>query len=982
MMKNHFRVLLVLAIISLSAVFFILPNIPNSFAHALIAKSDPAPSQSLPTSPSKVDVYFTDPVDIRYSTIKVLDPSGKEIQNKDERYLTNDQKALSVSLPAGLPNGVYTVSTKVLDQTDGHVTKNGFVFAVGVTAPIPTTPQSKISYSDVISIPDTITRFPALMGQVIVVGAALSTLWLWSPLPKLGRLHQRFAETRLKIDKKATMLMLVGSTIVFASGFGMIAAVAYSIHAGFGDAVSTKFGQMWIIRMIAASVLLGLAIALYFKQKRTNAVLSKLQTASILGVGITVLSTTSIISHGAATGQVAPLFFDFIHNLAASVWIGGILYIDFIIISKLKQLGDERVASSILSIIIPKFSTVALFILGTITISGPFLLFLLESNLALTLASIYGKILIVKLSLAAIMIGAGAYHQFVVHKYALANVTASSSQGVIVQSQQSRSSTLSKFGTSIKIESVAGILLIVAVATLVDSGLPATEFQGILQSQQSNSLAFGTGQNSMQSVFSETRFVENGSRVVLSVDPFFIGSNDITISFFDSKRNPIDIQSVLLEVSQTEKQIAPIKVDTQQIAKGVYSARTDSLTIPGNWYVHVEGVPTAAGSLSLVADYDLALRPRPSQILATIQENKLPDKESLPLYPTYDTKRNVVWVGDTKPNSSRIWEFDLNSKQYTEHKINGINYISVTAQDSNNNLWYVDPRTKILGYYQPDTNKDQKYSIPANGIISGLALDSADNPWLIDVVNNMVLKFDAKTKTFHSINLLSGSLPLGISIDKSTNQVWITESNSGKIANIDPAQNYKITEHAPPNGTLVNATGILFDSATGKVFVSEHEGHSVSVFDPLIKTFQRYKTDQDSNALPFGMAFDANHDLWIAQHQVDKIEVLDPRTGETNEFDIPSNSSFVQWLTTDSQGNIIMAEQRAHSIGIVTTTTNPSLSPQTSQAVTSSIPQLDFSYADVAAPAIVAGLVAVAFIYSRSTLELKKSLNHIRTNFN
>ncbi|MGI0073757.1 MAG: virginiamycin B lyase family protein [Nitrosotalea sp.] len=952
-----------------------MPTIPNSYAHALIAKSDPTPSQSLPTPPSKVDVYFTDPVDIRYSTIKVLDPSGNEIQNKDEHYITSDQSALSVSLPAGLLNGVYTVSTKVLDQTDGHVTENGFVFAVGVAAPTATS-QPKVSYSDVISIPDTIARFPALIGQVIVVGIAFSTLWLWSPVSRLVKLQQRFAETRSKIDKRAMMFMLIGSAIVFASGFSMIAAVAYSIHAGFSDAVSTKFGQMWLIRMMVSSVLLGVSLVFYFKQKKINSILPKSQSAIILGVGIVVLSTTSIIGHGAATGQLGPLLFDFIHNLAASLWVGGVIYIDFIIISKLKQLGNEEISSPILSIIIPKFSTVVLFILGTITISGPFLLFLLESNLALTLVSIYGKILIVKLSLAAVMIAAGAYHQFEVHKHALRDVVTSRTTPTMIQNQRPKITVLSKFGASAKIESIAGILLIVSVAVLVNSGLPATEFQDILQSQQPTSLAFGIGPNNLQNVFTETRFVENGSRVVMSIDPYFVGSNDITISFFDSNRNPLDIQSVLLELTQIDKSIGPIKIDTQQIAKGIYSAKTDSLTIPGNWQAHVEGIPTAAGSLSLVADYDLSLKPKVSQLLANIHEYKI-DNNSLPLYPVYDKVRNVVWVGDTAIKSGQLIEFSLDSKKYTAHKIEGTNIITYAAMDYQGTLWYVDPLSKILGRFNPNNNSNQVYPVPVNGAISGLALDSSGNAWLTISTTDELIEFNPVAKNFTSIELTKGSVPIGIAIDNSNGQLWIAESGTGKLANIDPSNNYKVTEYEPgQNKTLASPTAILIDPLTGKIFVTEHDGTAVSLFDPLLKTFTQYQLDPQG--LPFGMAFDANHDLWIAQHTLNKVAVLDPRTGETNEFSIPSSSSFTQWITADSQGNIILAEQRANTVGIVTTTASPTSSQQSSQTASSPIPQLSFSYADIAAPSIVTSLIAIAFFYSRSTLDLKKSLKHTR----
>ncbi len=102
--------------------------VPKSYAHAFVIRSDPYPSQSLVAAPSKIDVYFDEAVDLRYSKVTVLDSHGKQIDNKDVHYINGDQTTLSVTLPPGLQDGVYTVTTKVLSQVDGHVTENAFVF--------------------------------------------------------------------------------------------------------------------------------------------------------------------------------------------------------------------------------------------------------------------------------------------------------------------------------------------------------------------------------------------------------------------------------------------------------------------------------------------------------------------------------------------------------------------------------------------------------------------------------------------------------------------------------------------------------------------------------------------------------------------------------------------------------------------------------------------------------------------------------------
>ncbi|HET6458969.1 MAG TPA: copper resistance protein CopC [Nitrosopumilaceae archaeon] len=979
--KVSFQIILIVTIVS--SIVFVIPNIPSSYGHAFVEKSDPAQGQSLVAQPYKIDVYFSDPVDIRYSQLKVLNSSGNEIQQKDLHYINNDQSTLSVSLPSGLKDGIYTITTKVLDQTDGHVTKDAIVFAIGQAVPQNFSSPSTASNYEEISIPEAIARFPALVGQVIVVGISFATLWLWGPISRIPWLGNSLTETRTRIDSNMLKLTVTSSIIILSSGFAMIAVQAYSINAGILDAISTKFGSIWIIRMIAASILFGLSFAMYHKIKKSNTIPPKINILGLFGIGLVVLATTSLISHGAATGKILPLILDFIHSIVASLWIGGVIYIAFIFMPKIKQLVDQNVSVPVLSILIPRFSTITITILGAITITGPFLLYSLENNLALTLASTYGKILIVKLSLAASMIAIGAYNQMIIQKQAFNTTTILVSKNKIAERNYESKTILSKFSKTTRIESMIGIALIASVAVLVDSGVPSSEFQNQLQSiQEQNIFALTTPDNTIyNNALTETKFVENGSRIVLTINPFSTGNNDFKISFLDSSKNPIDMKSVQLRLTQIDKGIGPITIDAQQVSTGVFSANT-AFGVSGHWSLRAEGVQNKENSLNLIASYDdLLVKPKLDSLMTNIKEFKMPENNSLPFYPVYDNSRNVVWVGDSLIKSGRIFEFDLNSTKFIEHKIDGINIVSALALDSENKIWYTDPLSELVGNYNPSDNSNQVYKIPTQGILSGIAIDSSDNIWLIDVTNNEVLKFNPIVKNFTSINIGDNSQPLGITIDKSSGLVWIAEGNGSKIASIDP-NNYKINEYAPTekNVTLATPTGIISDPVTNKIFVSEHDGYAVSIFNPLLKTFKNYTLD--SHGLPLGMVFDNYHNLWIAQHTLDKIAVVDPRTGQFREFDIPSSNSFVQWITTDSQGDIIMAEQQANALGIISTSVNPALTQDNSQVTNlpAGIPRLGFSYADVVAPSIAGLLIIVAFFYSKSVTDLKNSVRQVKKN--
>src|SRR5919199_4856744 len=404
-------------------------GIPKAYAHAFTIRSDPSPSQSVPTPPTKVDVYFSEPIDLHYSTIKVLDSGGKQVDNKDVHSIGGDPASLSVTLPSsGLKDGVYTVSTKVLSATDGHIVDNAFVFGIGQTA-IPSGQHSNSQFGSQsqLYIPDAIARFPAYVGQVLVVGAAFATLWLWRPFSQVKWLNDAIAPVRKRIDKSLIILIIIGSAILVISDFGIILVQASDLGTGINEAIGTKFGTVWIMRTIESFIILGVSLWMYIRRVRGQVKsafsisLSKGEVTSVFVVGLAILATTTLIGHGATNGQLLPIAIDFIHNLAASLWIGGIIYLAFIVAPKIKsaQTLDVSVKATALSIIIPRFSTIPVTILGVIVVTGPFLLYFIENNLDLTLASLYGKWLIIKLSLAAIMIVIGGYNQRIIQRDAL-----------------------------------------------------------------------------------------------------------------------------------------------------------------------------------------------------------------------------------------------------------------------------------------------------------------------------------------------------------------------------------------------------------------------------------------------------------------------------------------------------------------------------------------------------------------------------------
>jgi copper transport protein len=107
-------------------------SMPDSFAHPAYVKSTPPAFQTVAAPPPAVNVFFTEPIELKYSKISVIGPDGNRVDNNDPHNVNGDTASLGVSLKPGIPDGTYTVSTSVLSAVDGHVLDNAFTFGVGL----------------------------------------------------------------------------------------------------------------------------------------------------------------------------------------------------------------------------------------------------------------------------------------------------------------------------------------------------------------------------------------------------------------------------------------------------------------------------------------------------------------------------------------------------------------------------------------------------------------------------------------------------------------------------------------------------------------------------------------------------------------------------------------------------------------------------------------------------------------------------------
>jgi methionine-rich copper-binding protein CopC len=97
-------------------------------AHAFLERSDPSVGGKMHSAPAAVRIWFTEEVEPVFSSIQVLDETGKQVDKKDTHSDLSNRSLLQVSLPR-LGPGTYKVVWRVV-SVDTHRTNGNFTFQI------------------------------------------------------------------------------------------------------------------------------------------------------------------------------------------------------------------------------------------------------------------------------------------------------------------------------------------------------------------------------------------------------------------------------------------------------------------------------------------------------------------------------------------------------------------------------------------------------------------------------------------------------------------------------------------------------------------------------------------------------------------------------------------------------------------------------------------------------------------------------------
>lgn len=625
----------------LTALMLLLLFSQKASAHAILVRSDPARDCVLSTSPIQVHMWFSENLNSTFTTAYVVNAADNatnvqsntktHVDQGDAHVSRTDSKEMDLSLKTNLPSAVYVVVYRTQSADDGHILHGSFVFTIAASNG--SVPTYKGSSQDTTSVEgsssgqfDGPTLWSLIMITLVDLGAifwAGAQFWSIFVFPFIEttdeeqrtihqrterRFSDRFALPVLCLILFANVGVLIGQTLSVTNG-QWLQALNPSLLASL--VTQGHFGTYWIAREIICIAAIVLSTAGILAKGRIRWLTLLIPWLQFL-FALFLLAAITLSGHAAATNNnivVYAVLIDFLHLAAASLWIGGMMYISVIYLPVLKRYPMLTRTRSLLTVL-PQYSLLAFVGVGIMSISGPLNATTRMSTLDQLISTTYGRALIVKVLIVGALLITSTLHVLLMRprltrslkEYdrsthtvqidialqdsvpeATAKPVADSKQKMLERSIGQQTWTLSNV---LRWEPALGVLVLVCTglltvfsSTLQPAALPVPANQTVAQPTKIPAKPFTTTVKTKDQEF----------QVKLSVDPNHFGTNTFTATIFDKdgKVVPSSQVGISLYTTMLDMDMGTDAVNLQPDGKGHFSAQGD-LGMGGNWEVRIE----------------------------------------------------------------------------------------------------------------------------------------------------------------------------------------------------------------------------------------------------------------------------------------------------------------------------------------------------------------------------------------------------------
>jgi len=505
-------------------------SISSVAAHAELTSSTPAANSVLQRAPAQVVLDFTETLEPAFSSVQVLNAEGVEVSTGEVMV---DGARMTVSLRS-LREGVYTVVWKALSRVDGHLTTGSFPFAVG-NVQTEALGAAQAARATNFSISEVLIKWILLLTAAALAGGELFRLQVWpsNNLVGLSFPWKRWFGWLLVLWLCANVLSLA-----LQAGKASGAEWVWPWSNAVGVLLmGTRFGSIWLARLLISVVLIGLIL-----QRRADH-----RRWLVFGLMLAALLTISLGSHAATEAEPFwPVFADWIHLLAASVWVGGLMC--FVLGLWHIRALDSASRIKLIGELIPRFSRLALLSVGALTLSGVYSAMLRVGSWEGLFNTAYGLTLVVKLAIALVMMLIGAVNMLIIPRLL--------PKGGAGQFQRNVTS-----------EVYLSLLLMLSVAVLTN--LPPA------RAAESGPRAFSS------------QVETDGLQLDLEVTPARVGLNEFVLTVLENGQPVNDAREVQLDFTPLSGKVPSSQVTLAGQGGGRYRFAGSNLSLPEAWQLQV-----------------------------------------------------------------------------------------------------------------------------------------------------------------------------------------------------------------------------------------------------------------------------------------------------------------------------------------------------------------------------------------------------------
>ena len=373
---------------------------PGALGHAELRSTE--------VTDSAVRLVLSAPVEEAFLRLEAAGPGGRVVSGPARRDPRDPRAVVAPLLRRGAVP--VTVEWRVLSQ-DGHPSGHGPRGPTADDGPLPVAARLLLLIAPV-----------GLLGLVVlaagVVEPAVRAGGVAPPARPPDDAERLRRRAQAALAGRARPWWAAWWALIAAGAIGLVllpAALLRALGEGAGGLgtllLDTRAGTAWWVQAAAlvAAALAGAALG------RRGAP-AGLGPALVLGLPAAVaLAAISWAGHASSGGdRTANIVIDLLHNLATAAWLGGLLGLAVLALPAVRALpSDDRVRLG--AGVVVRFSALALTAVAVLVVTGVYRALAELGSVAEIADTAYGRALLVKLGIFAVLLAGGAYNRLVAH---------------------------------------------------------------------------------------------------------------------------------------------------------------------------------------------------------------------------------------------------------------------------------------------------------------------------------------------------------------------------------------------------------------------------------------------------------------------------------------------------------------------------------------------------------------------------------------